>query len=235
VAQGTFAEDVVLAPPDGERFPVRLRGRVIRDAGQEVVGVAYFYTDITRQRQLEAQLKRLSHVDGLTGVQNRRAFDENLTQEWARARRESAPLSLILIDIDAFRLYNDHYGHQAGDECLKKIAGVIAETFKRPGDYVARYGGEEFAIIVADSDGEGVASHAERLRTRVEYMAIPHEKSLASNVVTISLGLSTQRPDGTNNPSGMVESADRALYRAKETGRNRLCQELPSTAGSGWL
>lgn len=221
-----IGEDIILSSARGRRFPAHLRGNAILGDNFEVIGVFFLYTDITQQKQWVQELKRLSHNDGLTGVHNRRAFDEMLTQEWARARREMAELSLILIDIDSFKSYNDRYGHPAGDRCLKKVAGVIVDTFKRPGDFVARYSGEIFAVIVADSTGEAVATHAERLRSRVQSLALPHASSIAGSTVTISVGLSTLRPDGTNDPGGFVDSAERALYRAKDTGRNRVCQEL---------
>ena len=217
------SRDVKMAPRKGDPFPAHVRGTAIFDEHSEIIGALFLYTDITEQKHLEHELFMLSQKDGLTGIANRRAFDTTLESEWRRARREKSSLSLFMIDIDAFKLYNDHYGHQEGDACLKQVAKALDEAFQRPGDFVARYGGEEFAIIVANGDAEGVAGQGEHLRRVVEAMNIPHEKSPASEFVTVSMGLATVVPGGESSVEGLIKAADEALYRAKDEGRNKLC------------
>lgn len=172
--------------------------------------------------EMNKHLKRLSNLDGLTGIPNRRHFDEFLAREWNRSVRQGTPFSLIMTDIDFFKLYNDNYGHQAGDECLKKVARVMAKTLNRPGDLAARYGGEEFAVILTDTDRQGAALLAETLRANVESLKIPHAFSSTSKHVTISLGVGTLFPQRGSSPEKLVSLADKALYEAKQEGRNRV-------------
>jgi diguanylate cyclase (GGDEF)-like protein len=167
-------------------------------------------------------LKALSTVDGLTGIANRRHFDEALDREWRRGIREEFALSLLLIDIDFFKGYNDHYGHQSGDDCLRRVAQTLAETFKRPSDLVARYGGEEFVVIASATDATGAAFMAERLRSRIEEMCIPHAASTYGSCVTVSIGVATIVPTFENSMETLIASADEALYQAKREGRNCL-------------
>lgn len=176
------------------------------------------------QKELEAknsELERLSSLDGLTGIANRRIFDEFLRREWLRAARDGTAISLILIDIDHFKKFNDGYGHQGGDDCLRKVARTLAATVKRPSDLVARYGGEEFAVVMPDTDREGAAKIAEALRAGIDGMNLTHEYSTTSDHVTISLGVATMPPSGTTAPEELVAKADEALYRSKENGRNQ--------------
>jgi two-component system chemotaxis family response regulator WspR len=175
--------------------------------------------------QLEEQnavLARLSQQDGLTGIGNRRRFDDSLTGEWRRCARETAPLSLVLIDVDMFKKYNDHYGHQAGDDCLRKVAHTLRDCAQRPGDVVARYGGEEFVVLLPGTDAAGAAFVAEQLRQRVVDLALPHEASAVSSIVTISLGVATCVPSLDVQATSLVGTADANLYEAKRSGRNRL-------------
>jgi two-component system chemotaxis family response regulator WspR len=173
--------------------------------------------------QRNAELARLSHVDGLTGISNRRAFDEMLAREARRITREYHPLSLLLLDVDHFKKYNDHHGHVAGDECLKKIAAAIGECAKRPGDCAARYGGEEFALILPNTDANGAKHVAENVRARVQALALPHPaRNDELNIVTASLGVVTALPHQGMTPMAMIEAADAALYAAKQAGRNRV-------------
>ncbi len=167
-------------------------------------------------------LKRLSSEDELTGVPNRRSFENYLEQEWRRAIRYGVSLSLILVDIDFFKAYNDTYGHQSGDQCLKQVATVLNDTLHRPADFMARYGGEEFVIILPNTDINGGEFIAEKLREGVEALGIIHSSSLAGEHVTISLGVATAIPSQDSSPSELVTAADQALYLAKQEGRNRV-------------
>lgn len=171
------------------------------------------------------KLKYLATVDGLTGVANRRAFDEYLSREWLRLFREQLPLSLILGDVDFFKGYNDTYGHQAGDECLRKIANTIRILVKRPADLVARYGGEEFAVILPNTDIQGAIYLAETIRKGVEQLQIEHEESEVKEYVTLSLGVASVIPNPLVDLEALIAQADLALYCAKEQGRNRTVAE----------
>lgn len=168
-------------------------------------------------------LESLAMLDGLTGIPNRRQFDNALQEEWLRARREHHPLSIILADIDHFKPYNDHYGHGAGDVCLIQVAEVIADAIKRPGDLVARYGGEEFVALLPNTDVKGASMVAERIRRLVENLRLPHEYSEISPLVTISVGFACVLPSEHGEPEVLLEHADQMLYQAKREGRNRIC------------
>ena len=168
------------------------------------------------------RLKELSSLDGLTGISNRRGFDERLEEEWNRGRRSVTPLSLILLDIDFFKFYNDTYGHLAGDECLISVANSFKKTLHRPADSLARYGGEEFAVILPETNEEGALKIAEDLRKAAESMGLQHETSKVADHVTVSLGSATMIPSEGSAPSDLIDAADKALYRAKEEGRNRV-------------
>jgi diguanylate cyclase (GGDEF)-like protein len=168
------------------------------------------------------QLHHLATIDGLTQTLNRRSFDETLEREWQRSRRQQHPLALILCDVDFFKPYNDCYGHQAGDDCLRQIAQRLHHTLKRAEDCLARYGGEEFAAILPDTDAAGAAHIANLMCQAVFDAAIPHAHSLVHGVVTVSIGVGSVIPSDINaTPQHLVEDTDRALYRAKREGRNR--------------
>jgi diguanylate cyclase (GGDEF)-like protein len=167
-------------------------------------------------------LETLSAIDGLTGIANRRRFDETLGREWRRAQRMCASISLVMADIDHFKEYNDNYGHVAGDECLRRIAVCFAQAMKRPADLVARYGGEEFACILPDTGTEGATWLASSLREKVAEMAIPHAFSPAAECVTVSVGAATMYPAPDQEAQELVVYADQALYAAKADGRNRI-------------
>ena len=172
--------------------------------------------------ELYQQVEQLAVIDGLTGIANRRKFDQYLANEWRRLAREKAPLSLILCDIDCFKLYNDTYGHQAGDRCLHNIAQAISKVIKRPADLAARYGGEELAVILPNTNPEGAKKVAEQIRLQVKALQIPHINSSIDIYLTISVGVAGYIPCHNSSPQILIESADRALYRAKELGRDRI-------------
>ena len=174
-----------------------------------------------RLEQANQDLRRLSYLDVLTGVANRRRLEEALDLEWRRASRAGMPLSLMMIDTDFFKLFNDAYGHQRGDDCLILIANTIRNALNRPGDMVARYGGDEFVVLIPGTGEEGAAEMAEAMRGRVEAMVIAHEGSPHDKVVTVSLGVATGYPTTGFSSGELIAAADEALYRAKEEGRNR--------------
>jgi diguanylate cyclase (GGDEF)-like protein len=174
------------------------------------------------QGDVSAEEGEKARIDGLTQIANRRRFDEYLLQEWERHLRTQEKLSLLICDVDHFKLYNDHYGHQAGDECLKAVARTIRPCF-RAGDLVARYGGEEFAIVLPKTHQDLAASAAERVRLAMESASIPHAASSVYGRVTLSVGVATIVPQPTGTDArGLIESADRHLYLAKKNGRNRV-------------
>ena len=180
------------------------------------------------QQQLEAsnqQLQRLASVDELTQVANRRRFDRYLEQEWQRMLREKLPVGAVLCDIDFFKAYNDSYGHQAGDRCLQQVAGAITASTKRPADLVTRYGGEEFAVILPNTDAAGSLKVAERIRLAVKALQIPHCRSLVADSITLSLGTASLTPMPHLTSVQLIAIADQALYRAKQSGRDRVMVE----------
>ncbi len=173
-------------------------------------------------REANARLKQLSMHDALTGLPNRRQFDQSLELEWSRALRNRRPLSLLIVDVDCFKALNDLHGHQAGDDCLQKIASALHRSLRRAGDVAARYGGEEFAAILPDSDLLGAAAVAESMRLAVFDLEIPHEESSVERFVTISAGVATVEPSADQSQASLISAADEALYRAKRNGRNRV-------------
>lgn len=194
-------------------------------AMQRILQMRNSLVDLThRLDDMNRELVRLSTVDSLTGVANRRRFDEVLYKEWRRAMRRQYPITLMMCDIDFFKQYNDAQGHQAGDECIRAVARAIEETLKRPGDLVARYGGEEFAAILPDTDFEGAQMVAESVRNAVAELGIPHGRSAVSSRVTLSIGAACTIPKRGAPAVGdeLIEAADKALYAAKSAGRNRV-------------
>jgi len=180
--------------------------------------------ELFRLRELNCKLTHLSTIDVLTGISNRRSFEENIQIEWKRAIRGKSPLSLIMIDIDHFKEFNDYYGHQAGDKCLEKVAKTIVSSIQRPADFVARYGGEEFVAVLPEADREGALIVAERIRSKVEALAIKHGHSSVSPYVTVSLGTATLYPKEFNSVEELIYRADRALFQAKYLGRNNVAR-----------
>jgi diguanylate cyclase (GGDEF)-like protein len=177
------------------------------------------HIDLKRQRD---QLRRLSAVDGLTGLANRRAFGEALEKEWRGAVRRNGSISLLMTDLDDFKQFNDAYGHLAGDEALRRVSKALAGAALRPADMVARYGGEEFVILLPDTGANEAALVADRLLLAVRRLAIPHEHSRGWQFVSLSVGLASARPARSVSANELLDLADRMLYKAKNSGRNRV-------------
>jgi diguanylate cyclase (GGDEF)-like protein/PAS domain S-box-containing protein len=208
------------------------------------MGLVAEFKDITLRRsaeralrQVNKTLQQLSHMDGLTQVANRRRFDEVLKTEWKRANRSNSPLSLIFCDIDYFKLFNDTYGHQAGDDCLRTVAQVIRSSLRRPEDFMARYGGEEFILVLPNTDREGAFHLAETVRKALVHKRIGHNHSPIIPYVTLSLGISCSMPNqkahpelSAHMPDTLVKMADQALYEAKQTGRNRTVLQVADSS-----
>jgi diguanylate cyclase (GGDEF)-like protein len=171
-------------------------------------------------RKANADLERISTVDGLTNISNRRYFDIVLQKAWRMGMRERQPLALIMIDIDNFKMFNDTYGHLAGDQCLKSVADVIKKVAKRSGDFVARFGGEEFVALLPNTTEDGASIVAEEIRVKIENLGIKQEK--IATVVTVSLGVAVTIPDKNTHPDNLINAADQALYQAKKDGRNTI-------------
>lgn len=213
--------------------------RVTRKDNGNVDGVVAISRDITEQKKLETRLEAQAVEDSLTGLANRRRFDERLQEEWARAYRDRSSLALLMIDVDRFKAYNDEYGHPAGDACLRVVAQLIAAEMQRPGDLAARYGGEEFAMLLPNTDAAGCARIGERIRKAIREAGLVHTTNRASGCVTASLGGAACRPalERTAGVGSLIEAADQALYAAKEAGRDRLMMSgevanlLPKASG----
>jgi diguanylate cyclase (GGDEF)-like protein len=192
-------------------------------------GFAITVRDITARKQMELELQAanqklelLANLDGLTQIANRRRFDSYLNLEWQRHQRERSPLALILIDIDYFKRYNDSNGHQGGDDCIIRVAQEIAKIPQRPTDLVARYGGEEFVVILSNTNTEGALMVADSIQTAIASLAIPHENSDISELVTLSMGIASLIPSVEESAENLIMYADQSLYMAKKQGRNRV-------------
>jgi len=179
-------------------------------------------TQLTLKRQSDL-MRRLVFLDGLTGVFNRRYFDQQLITEFARAVRAQKPLAVIMLDVDFFKRFNDHYGHQAGDDCLRRVAQTLKETLRRPADLVARYGGEEFVCVLPETDYDQAMSLANELELSVRRKAISHADSAVASVVTVSLGVAGFTASALGDAATLVALADAQLYQAKAQGRGRVC------------
>jgi diguanylate cyclase (GGDEF)-like protein len=185
--------------------------------------VVYMHEKTSRMRFLEACLLReMVARDGLTGIQNRRMFDQHIARVWQQAVREEERVAVLLVDIDCFKDYNDRYGHQAGDECLRAVAVSLSQCARRPLDFVARYGGEEFAIVLYEASREYVAEVLTRIQRSIAELNIPHEASLVASRLTVSIGAAFVLPAANRTLEGLIQLADEALYKAKEEGRNRV-------------
>ena len=195
-------------------------------AMQRLAQMRYSLVVLTRRLdEANRELTRLTSVDGLTGIANRRCFDETIAREGQRARRNRLPLSVLMVDVDYFKQYNDSYGHQGGDDCLRQVAASLQSLLKRPGDLVARFGGEEFVVVLPETNAVGARRVAEEMRGAVEALGLPHAASPGGKGVTVSVGVATAYPSPDDDAGGveqLLAGADRALYSAKNAGRNRV-------------
>ncbi|KFC68286.1 diguanylate cyclase [Massilia sp. LC238] len=214
-------------PRAGRRRYLAADASPIFGSDGELAAVVETLRDLTDEKMAQVALEQLATRDGLTGLANRRCFDDTLHAEWARALRQQQPLSLLMVDVDNFKAYNDANGHLGGDECLKRIARAVASEM-RANDLVARYGGEEFAVILPNQSLKGAAIVAERIRCRVEQLQLPC--TAPTRHVTVSIGAATALASPDNTASQLVATADAALYRAKHLGRNRISLPLSEAA-----
>jgi diguanylate cyclase (GGDEF)-like protein/PAS domain S-box-containing protein len=212
---------------DGDYVWIRDVVHVVRKENGEVDSLVGFMFDISERKRTEEKLIRLqkeledlSFKDGLTGVANRRMFDAVLEMEWGNARRQLQPLSLILLDIDFFKQYNDHFGHLQGDDCLKRVANALTQAATRPRDFIARFGGEEFVLVLPETDAEAAAKVAERCRHAIAREHIAHPHSPIGKHLTVSMGVGTMVPGYRDEMLAFVEEVDRRLYQAKQQGRD---------------
>lgn len=212
---------------DGRYVWIRDVVHVVRNTEGEVESLIGFMFDISERKQteqklieLQKELEQLSFKDGLTGVANRRMFDSVMEMEWLNAKRTRQPLSLIMVDIDYFKQYNDFYGHLQGDDCLKRVSQALSDSASRARDFVARFGGEEFVLVLPESNTEAAAAVAERCRKAIFKLQIPHEKSDISQLLSISLGVGTVIPGQSDQLLDFINTVDQRLYLAKQNGRN---------------
>ena len=222
--------------PDGRHIWLENKIRVLERNEEGELTVAVYLRDVTERKLLEDQLARMAFLDGLTGIENRRSFDAALEKEWKSMQRSQKPLSLILLDVDHFKAFNDNYGHLCGDDCLRTIARTVRSGARRPEDVVARYGGEEIAVLLPHTGLTSAARLAGNLCSSVEQLGISHRRNDARGVVTMSGGVSTAqgvRAGDVARANSLVLAADSALYEAKRLGRNRVeTRELGEVAGA---
>ncbi|MEO7365957.1 MAG: sensor domain-containing diguanylate cyclase [Sphingomicrobium sp.] len=209
----------------GKPIWVQTNCSTVLDSNGRPTDIIFTMRDISERKALEIALEKIARSDGLTALANRRAFDETLDHEWRRAMRERTELSLLLIDVDHFKGFNDANGHQVGDDCLRTLAGTMRDTFQRAGDLTARYGGEEFAVIMPQTSQHRAVLMAQEYRRAVAALCLPNPSGLASKVVTVSIGAATAIATcggTTDMPAGLLAAADAALYKAKAGGRDRV-------------
>ena len=219
---GFSAENWCVMPRLGNHLYLAIDAGPIHDEAGNLIAVVETLRDMTDQKRAETALKTLATKDGLTGLANRRSFDQALEGEWLRAQRVRRPLALLFADVDHFKLFNDRHGHQSGDECLRAVAAIVGANAFRPTDLAARYGGEEFAMILPETDRNGACDVAERIRKSVMDLKIAHGAPKAGAHVTLSVGVATMVPETDMGPECLLAQADQALYAAKRLGRNRV-------------
>ena len=223
---GLRTENWCVMPRAGHNCYLALNANPVFDDEGMLIAVVETLRDITQQKEAQIALQRIATKDGLTGIANRRSFDDALIAEWQRGQRDQASLALLLIDVDYFKRYNDTYGHQKGDDCLKKLASAMHEKIFRPADLVARFGGEEFAILMPNTDIGGARMVAERIRQHIYGLSITHESSMIDKLVSVSIGVAAVVPTPSRAAEQLLTAADRALCVAKDAGRNRIaCDE----------
>jgi diguanylate cyclase (GGDEF)-like protein len=222
LGNGVRAENWCRMPRMGTRLYLTIDAGPIYDEDGRLIAVVETLRDMTEHKNAQIALQQLATLDSLTGLANRRSFDDKLHSEWSRARRQNGPLALIMVDVDYFKAYNDCYGHQGGDECLKAVAALLQGQAFRAGDMSARYGGEEFAVILPNTEFAGAREVAERIRAGIEAAALPHAGSAVAACVTVSLGVASLVPGADSQAGELVAVADQALYAAKRDGRNRV-------------
>ena len=223
---------------DGGTIWVEGTSRSLPRRNNVVPEVVVVMRDISKRKALEEKLSEMALTDALTGLANRRSFDQAIESEWQRTKRTSAHMSLLLLDLDHFKEFNDHYGHQVGDDCLRMVAAATRETVRRPADIAARYGGEEIAVILPETEALGAVAVAEAIRTAVETLHIPHvHNHEGCGIVTVSIGAATavlSTSGSAQTSAGLLQAADIALYKAKHQGRNRVRTSLVLTSnGTG--
>jgi len=223
---GLDAENWCTMPRATKRLYLAIDAGPIYDDSGHLIAVVETLRDMTAQKLAQNALQSLAHKDGLTGLANRRAFDDKLEADWIKAQQDNSSIALLLVDVDHFKQYNDIYGHQKGDDCLKIVAECIGQQTHRPSDLAARYGGEEFAIILPDVDPDGALQVAERVRQAVYDLNIKHNGNSSADFVTISAGVSCLIPSEEMRPKELIEEADKALYQAKHSGRNKITSSL---------
>lgn len=219
---GLHAENWCTMPRLGHELYLAIDAGPIYDDHGNLIAVVETLRDMTEKKLAQLALQNLAERDGLTGIANRRSFDDALRREWLRGQREGHPLSLIMLDVDYFKRYNDRYGHQQGDECLRQVAGAVGAAVLRPADCAARYGGEEFAVILPNTPREGVIAVAKRVIARVAALQMPHAGSEVAERVTVSIGTATLTPQDDRSSEALIAAADAALYAAKHDGRDRI-------------
>lgn len=224
---------------DGDYVWIRDVVHILRDETGGVEALVGFMFDITERKrseqQLEAlrrELETLSYQDSLTGIANRRMLDQTLGMEWQQAMRTRQPLSLLLIDLDHFKEYNDHFGHPQGDACLRQVAALLSSAVRRARDFCARYGGEEFAILLPETEAEDARAVAERCRELLARAQVAHPASPMGDCLTLSIGVQTLIPQHGDEPEYIVRGADHLLYRAKSMGRNSIVAETDASTGA---
>lgn len=214
---------------DGDYVWIRDVVHVVRDDAGDVEALVGFMFDISERKEteqklltLQKELEDLSFKDGLTGIYNRRMFDSIIEQEWLQSRRNTQPLSVLLIDIDFFKQFNDLYGHIRGDDCLKQVAETLSDAATRARDFFARFGGEEFVMVLPEADALAAKKVAERCQQLILKLQIPHQDSEASQLLTVSIGTGTITPSESDNLLDFIDTVDQALYLSKQKGRNQI-------------
>jgi len=218
--KGVSAENWCVMPCASKRLYLAIDAGPIYDEAGKLIAVVETLRDMTDQKVAEIELQKLANQDGLTGLANRRAFDLAIEDAIRNGRRTEQPVALLLGDVDHFKNYNDIYGHQSGDECLKTVAETISNQVGRSMDLAARYGGEEFAVILQTAKEDDAMMLAERIRKAIYDLNLPHKENSAADRVTLSMGVATRVPTEETSPTEFIETADRGLYAAKEAGRN---------------